>query len=658
MQAPSGNSTPVYEFGPFRLNTRRRLLESESGTAPLTAKVFDTLAFLIEHQQRTVSKDELLHHVWPDSVVEEGNLTRNISTLRRILGDSPEAHRYILTVPGEGYRFVAPVRSLPEEVATPSAGQDAQAHEVTASELQVEQSPVGRGTIHDSTRIVPAHDPHGRGGPFSMVATILAVAFIVATSVAVWMGQPGFARTDQPVQSLAVLPLENLSADPEQEYFADGITDAIIGRLSAARDLRVISRTSVMQFKNTRQTVPEIAEALDVDALVVGSVLRSGSRVRISVQLIDARSAETNLWSEIFETELGDVLLLQMNVAESIARSIELRRTARETRRVTGSRPVTPEVYEHYLRGRYALTRPQRAAVPEAMAHFEAALALDPAFAPAYTGLSRAYRELGTIFRGGSPQAEMLPKSVGAAQQALRLDPTLAEAHVMIAAARQREWQWQEADTAFRHALDLEPNNAQAHIGLAHLLVAQGRIDDGVQLARKARALDPLSAEMAANVGWTFYFARRYDEAIRECQASLDLQKDNHSGLWFLGISLNQAGRFDEAIQILERAAAISDRSPGLLGSLTNTYARAGRRDDALRTLNELERRRQTGYVPSAPFVHAYAGLGDLDQAFTWLERAHQETSNLIWQLKVAPTMDPLRADPRFSALLRRVWLE
>jgi TolB-like protein/tetratricopeptide (TPR) repeat protein len=459
------------------------------------------------------------------------------------------------------------------------------------------------------------------------------------------------------IKAIAVLPLENLSDDPEQEYFADGMTEALIARLSAVRVLRGIARTSVMQFKDTRQPVPELVKALNVDAIVVGSVLRSGGRVRITAQLIDGRHEEANLWSGIFERELRDVLALQSEVAQSIASSIEVTVTREERDRLTTARTVAPGVYESYLKGRFALTRPHISAVRDSIAHFEAAIASDPTFAPAYTGLSIAYDELGTNFHGGAPPSETRPKSLAAAERAVRLDPHLAEGHTMLASARFREWQWQEADGGFRRALDLDPNSADAHIWFALFLAARGDVQEAVSHARRGRTLDPLSAGVAARLGWVLILARQYDEAIRECRNSLELQKDNHAALWFLGQALVETSQHDEAIHTLERAAAVSNRSPGVLGSLAYVHARAGHRPDALRIVEQLTRRRDTTYVPAAAFVSAYVGLGDHEQAFIWLERAYHERSNLMWVLKVDPMLDSLRDDARFADLLRRVGL-
>jgi len=333
-----------------------------------------------DHQPRTVPKHELLRRIWPESVVEEGNLARNISTLRRILGDSPEAHQYILTVPGEGYRFVAPVRAGADaeldssggaladtEAPTdePSTRREPPAPDLPSVERQLDQSRAPAADAESNTGLTVAAAHLDRRPPFrrrhatfGITSALLTSALILAMSAAVWIASSGLPRAgSEPIRSLAVLPLENLSADPDQEYFADGITEAIIGRLSAVRGLRVISRTSVMQFKHTSRPVPQVADALNVEAVVVGSVLRSGTRVRIVAQLIDARSREKHLWTETFEREVRDVLALQTDVARSISRSIELALTVDDSGRRAEFRPIAPEVYDHYLKGRFALTR-------------------------------------------------------------------------------------------------------------------------------------------------------------------------------------------------------------------------------------------------------------------------------------------------------------
>jgi TolB-like protein/Tfp pilus assembly protein PilF len=452
---------------------------------------------------------------------------------------------------------------------------------------------------------------------------------------------------------LAVLPLKNLSGDPTQEYLADGMTEALIGRLSSIHELRVISRTSAMQFKNTPLSLPEVARTLHVDAIVEGSVMRDARRIRVHAQLIRAATDE-HFWSETYDRELRDVLALQSDVAQSIARKVEITLTGEEHARLTAARSVSPDVYESYLKGRFNKHN-SKAELERSIAYFEDAIKKDPTFASAYVGLADAYDSLGTVFVG-APPAEARQEQMSAARKALELDPTIAEAHVLLADVLQRRWQWAEAEAEYRRALDLNPSDSAAHIGFARWLLCQGRTDEAVAWAKRARELDPLG-NAGSSIGYILFEARHYDEAIRAMRAVIGVRPEDASAYWYLGFALIANDQPGEAIPVLEKALSVSDRSPGVMGVLIRAYAHAGRRSDALRILEELKKRSQAGYVPAGAFVNACLGLGDNEQAFAWMERAYQEQSNILQFLKVHPFFDPLRSDPRFAKLVRRVGL-
>jgi TolB-like protein/tetratricopeptide (TPR) repeat protein len=459
--------------------------------------------------------------------------------------------------------------------------------------------------------------------------------------------------TRSKIRSLAVLPLKNLSGDPTQEYLADGMTEALIGRLSSIHDLRVISRTSAMQFKNTPLSVPEIAKTLHIDAIVEGSVIRDAGRIRVHAQLIRAATDE-HFWSETYDRELRDVLALQSEVAQSIARKVEITLTGEEHAMLTAARSVSPDVYETYLKGRFNKNN-TKAELEQSIVYFEDAIKKDPTFAAAYVGLADAYDSLGTVFVG-APPAEARQKQMSAARKALELDPTIAEAHALLADVLQRRWQWAEAEAEYRRALDLNPSDSAAHVGFARWLLCQGRADDAVAWARRARDLDPLG-NVGTSIGYILFEARHYDETIRAMRAVVGVRPEDASAYWYLGFALIANDQPEEAIPVLEKALSVSERSPGVMGVLIRAYAHSGRRSDALRVLEELKKRSQTGYVPAGAFVNAYLGLGDNEQAFAWMERAYQEQSNILQFLKVHPFFDPLRSDPRFANLVRRVGL-
>ncbi|HEY4818450.1 MAG TPA: tetratricopeptide repeat protein [Candidatus Acidoferrum sp.] len=470
------------------------------------------------------------------------------------------------------------------------------------------------------------------------------------------------ARTGSPpinsnprIRSLAVLPLENFSGNPEQDYLSDGMTEALISRLSAIHALRVISRTSVMHFKGTRKSLPAIGKELNVDAVIEGSVLRSGDKIRISIQLIRADTDE-HLWSGTYDRELQDVLKLQSEVTYGIAHHIEVAVSGAHPGVPEAPRTVTPEVYESYLKGRFALHKNSRAGLEEAVRHFQAAVDADGTFAPAYAGLAAAYSDLGLVFYG-KPPGESRPKVLAAARKALELDPELSEARAELGDALQKDWHWAEAEAEYRQAIELSPNNAAAHGGLAQWLLCQGRTEEALASARRAQELDPQEFN-GQQVGAILFYSHRFDEALRELRTTLSVEPNDPLAAWYLGFALMGAKHYDEAITALERAASLSDHSSAVLGVLVGAYAGAGRRADALRVLSELHQRRKAGYVPPAAFLNAYLRLGDKEEAFAWLERCAEERSNIMQFLKMHPFFDPLRSDPRFATFLRRANLQ
>jgi pentatricopeptide repeat protein len=484
-----------------------------------------------------------------------------------------------------------------------------------------------------------------------VVLAILLLAGAVVGYVA-WRGRARTVAGPQ-IQSLAVLPLKNLSGDPAQEYLADGVTEAVIGKLAGISELKVTSRTSVMRFKDSKETVPEIAKALGVDAVVEGSVIREGSRIRVSVQLIRA-ATDTHLWSETYDREMRDVLTVESEVAQEIAEKVRVTVTGEEQQRLAAARAVAPEVYESYLKGRYAYNLGTgRAAIEQSIAYLEEAIAKDPTFAPAYVGLAEAYTRLGTVFAGGPP-GETRPKVIAAARKALELDPNLADAHTILANTLQQEWQWAEAEKEYRRALELNPNDGQTNAEYALWLSDQGRTDEAVERVKRARELDPVDVS-GATVGWVLFQAHRFDEAVREARGAVDVAPGNANALLFYGFALLGKEDAEEAIKVLEKADALAKGSPAVEGILVRAYAHAGRRDDALRLLEEMKRRRESGYFPAAAFVNAYLGLGDREQAFVWLEQAYKERSNILQFVKTHPFFDPIRSDARFVDLERRI---
>jgi TolB-like protein/DNA-binding winged helix-turn-helix (wHTH) protein/Flp pilus assembly protein TadD len=635
-----------FSFDEFEVDLRSGELWERGNRLRLQDQPFQVLRALLERRGEIVTRDELKQTLWPaDTFVDfDDGLNTAVSKIRDVLGDSAEKPRYIETIPRRGYRFMGSLSDLRPDRLSPPVEE--------SNDCPVQES---SRSYPSASVVLPAPKPL-LSIRWRVLLTAAAVLALFSTALVLYRGRSAKGTSHPRIKSLAVLPLKNLSADPTQEYLADGMTEALIGRLAGIHDLRVISRTSVMQYKDTKEALPEIAKTLGVDAIVEGSVIRDGNRIRVHAQLIRAATDE-HFWSEAYDRELRDVLTLQSDVAQSIAQKVEVTITGEERARLTAARPIAPEVYESYLKGRSILDKTySRSGLEESIGYFEEATKRDPTFAPAYVGLADAYDRLGTIFIG-TPPSEVRPKVVNAARKALELDPELAEAHVLLADIYQQQWHWSDAQAEYKRALDLKPNDAAAHVGFAHWLLCQGRTQEAVTWTERGRELDPIEVS-GTTIGQTLFFAHRYDEATHELRSVLAVQGDSASALWYLGYSLIAKGQPDDAIPVLEKAVSITNRSSGVIGVLIRAYAHAGRRKDALCLLDELKQRRQKGYVPAGAFVNAYLGLEDREQAFAWLEHAYQEQSNILQFLRVHPHFDPVRDDPRFKDLLHRVGLD
>jgi serine/threonine-protein kinase len=453
------------------------------------------------------------------------------------------------------------------------------------------------------------------------------------------------------ITSLAVLPLENLTHEPEQEYFADGMTDALITDLSKIGALKVISRTSSMRYKGSDKPLPEIARELGVDGIVEGSVLRAGDQVRITAQLIHARTDE-HVWSRSYDRSLSNILSLQSEVARAIAEEIEVSLTPQEEARLAGTRPVDPASHEAYLKGRYHWNKRTPEGLKRGFQYFEQAIEENPTNALAYAGLADSY-----ALHWSLPAREAARKEKAAALRALEIDDTLAEAHISLADAKDKEWDWLGADREYKRALELNPNYATAHHWYSIHLNTRGKHQQAVAEARRALELDPLSVIIQANLGGRLYYARRYDEALEQCGNALEMDPDFVIAHVCLGYVYLQQARFGEAVEELQTAVELSERGPPQLGELGHAYAVSGNRSKAMKILAELTRLSQRMYVPPYHIATIHVGLGEKKQAFKWLERSYQELDIWLPFLKTDPRYDSLRSDPRAQDLLRRVGL-
>ena len=476
----------------------------------------------------------------------------------------------------------------------------------------------------------------------------VALAVLAAMVIFSWTRSNGHGTPV--IGAIAVLPLENMSHDQEQEYFVDGMTDELITDLARIRGIRVISRTSVMPYKGTRKSLHQIARELHVDAIVEGSVMRDGNHLRVTAQLIYAPT-DTHVWAESYQRDLRDVLAVQDEVAHAIASEINVKLTAPEEERLAQAHSSNFAAHDAYLKGRYHLQQGTEDQMRQAKAYFEEATRLDPGYAPAYAGLADYYY----LTNESSPQAAM-PKANEYVQKALALDDRLADAHATLASIKfYGDWDWLGADKEFRRAIELRPSYAEAHQIYASFLAEMGRHDQALAEIRVAQELDPFSPTTILNAGWVLYYAREYDRAIEQCRKALNLDARSLSARDCLGSAHLAMAAFDQAIAEYTSVVASSGNDPLRLAGLGCAYALAGRKSQARKILAELNEAAKSHYVPSYFLSMVHASLGDKDEAFKWLEKAYEQHDSYLVRLKVEPGMDPLRSDPRLTKLLYRM---
>ena len=611
----------LYQFGPFCLDPVKRRLLRDGELVKLTPKAFETLLALVEQRGKTIEKDELLNKVWAGTAVEENNLNQSITALRKSLGDSREKSEYIATIPGVGYRFVAEVRELEDPAG------------VESKPIYTERRPMFRYAL--------------------LIVVPLALAVVGYALFTRGKSSPAGPA----VSSIMVLPLDNLSGDAGEEYFADGVTDALIGDLAKLPGLQVISRTSSMHYKGTKKSLPEIAREIKVDAVVEGSVQRSGDRVVIRAQLIHA-ATDHHLWVQTYERPMRDVLDLQSEIAQTIARQVQIRMTPADQARLTTRHPVSPKAFDEYLQGRFLYwNKRTEENLNKAIAHFQSAIREDPNYALAHAGLADCYNALGVVQVGALPPLEGRRLAEENATRALALDPSLAEAYTALAYVKHYNWNWNAAEQDFKRAIELNPSYANAHNFYASFLMSRGRVEESIAASNRARELDPFSLSISAQRGFLLENARRYDEAIEQLRSVIAMDPNHYQAHWFLGHTYAANKQYEQAITAAQKAVDLSQRAPGALGMLGLAYALGNKKDEANKILNELLELNKRRYVTPAAFANLYIGLGNKDQAFVWLEKAFAERSNYLAYLKVFPILDPLRSDPRFADLVQRVGL-
>jgi TolB-like protein/DNA-binding winged helix-turn-helix (wHTH) protein/Tfp pilus assembly protein PilF len=630
----------VIRFGVFEADSRSGELRKQGRQVKLQEQPFQILTLLLARPGDLVTREELREKLWPaDTFVDfEHGLNKAISKLREALGDDRGTPRYIETLPRRGYRFIAPV-SIANTLSGPSESQTAPA---THPDLPVTGSPLR------PRRMTPAM--------VLLLGVLVVLVSVLGYRLARKHPRTAAAALAAPIRSLAVLPLQNLSGDKDQEYFADGMTDELITDLGQMSALRVISRTSVMHYKQTSKTLPEIGRELGADVIVEGTVFRSGNRVRITAQLVDTRT-DRHLWAHAYERDLRDVITMQDEVARDIADEVRVQLTPQERARLTAPHPVNPAAHEAYLKGRYYWNQFTADGLKKSLPLFQKAIEKDPNYALGYSGLadyySMSYVRFGTLSRN-----EACPNGEAAALKAVELDGSLAEGHQSLAALRLYcDWDWRGAESELKRAIQLNPNYAEAHRVYAVLLVFLGNTDEAVVEMQRAVENDPMSADITQVFGWVYYVARHYDQAIRQYQKAAEMGANRPEPFWGLGIVQVQRGQFTLAIGDYRKAVEFSRGAPWTLSYLGYAYASAGMRPEARAILRQLGGMSKPCSVCSLARALTWARLGDKQQAFAWLEQSYQAHEWVLIGLKSEPEFDGLRSDPRFQDLVRRIGL-
>ena len=629
-------------FGIFEADLQTGELKKRGARVRLQEQPFQVLAVLLARPGELVTREELQSKLWTaDTFVDfDHGLNKAINKIREALGDSAESPRFVETVARRGYRFIADVAVVdlepgPPETQAPFTGGDRLVADDREPQEVAEQS-----------------SPRGRGWQ----RTLTIAGWGLALTSVILVGWLLRSRAQSPtIRSVAVLPLENLSGDASQEYFADGMTEQLIATLGQISALRVISRTSVMGYKGARKPLPQIARELNVDAVIEGSIMRSGGRVRITAQLIDA-AVDKHLWAQSYDGDVRDTLALQSRVARAIADEIRVNVQPKEQAALKNVRAVDPDAYEAYLKGRYFWNKRTADGLNKAKAYFDEAVAKAPDYPQAYSGLADTYALLGDWQYGVMAAGDALPAAKAAAIKAIELDNTLGEAHTSLGFVLSGfDWDWASAEKEFRRAIDLNPGYATGHHWYAWHLSLMGRHAEAIAEMRKARSLDPLSLIINSDLAEILLIAHFFDESVQQSHATIDMDPDFALAHNQLAEAYLQKHMRDDAIAEFQKAVRLSGDSPICAANLARAYASSGRTAEAGQLLTGLQRRSNPAYSNAAEIAMVFAALGDKAQAMAWLERGYNERFNPGVLLR--PGFDSLRADSRFRELVHRVGL-
>jgi TolB-like protein/DNA-binding winged helix-turn-helix (wHTH) protein/Flp pilus assembly protein TadD len=621
MPSPTPIADPI-RFGVFQLDLKTRELHKAGVKVKLQDQPFRVLAMLVEHAGQVVTREELQQKIWPTDVYVtfDQGLNNAIKKVRDALGDSADNPRFVETVARHGYRFVAPVSTLSGSFSERRPRFDLLALRRTA------------------------------------LIGLIAACLLVALGYWAWHRPAIGDRRSSERAVLAVLPFDNLSQDPDQEFFSDGLTEEMIAQLGKLNPklLNVIARGSVVRYKGSSLTANQIGRELDANYLLQGSVRRESGRVRITVQLIQVRD-QTDLWTESYDRELKDILALQDSVARTIADQIRITLTAEQQTRLATPRVIDPEAYEAYLKGRYYWNKRSVDAMQKASIYFQKAINRDPGYGAAYSGLADC--NSGLTWHGFTSPARSLPRAEAAARKAIEIDPQSAEAHASLALVLHHRWDWERAEAEFKRALQLDPQYANAHHWYGDYLSVRGRHDEALVEARQALKLDPLNLMINTWAALRYYLARDYAAATEQARNAVELDPNFAAAHLLLGEAYVQTGRRNEGLAELQAAAALSGNSPLYLAQVAVANAADGRRSEALRIVAQLQNISRERYVSPYGLAQVYAVLSDKEQTFKWLQTAYDDRAVWMSYLAVDPVFDRFRSDQRFQDLLRHVGL-
>jgi DNA-binding winged helix-turn-helix (wHTH) protein/TolB-like protein/Flp pilus assembly protein TadD len=639
----AAQTADFYEFGRFRLKSDERVLLREEELVPLTPKAFDILLTLLENDGRIVPKDDLMKKVWPNTFVEEGNLTQNVSLLRKALGESANGPQFIETVPRRGYRFVAPV----SKISGTSAGhlneiQNKHLLPGAPASLPPESSPASRkweleprnSKLETISRRVPA------------VALTLAAILAAVVGIAYLSGRDKAGASTAAIQSIAVLPFVDDSPDAEAEFLDDEIAESLVNSLTKLPKLRVVPRSVMVSYKGRNVDPRKVGQELNVRAVVTGRVHRHGDTISIQADLIVLDSV-SQIWGQQYVRRLSDILLVQEEISRDIFENLRLKLNVDEQKQL--------EAYRLYLKGRNAWNKRTPEGLQQGIDYFQQAINTDPNYAAAYAGLADCYNM--QVIYGVHQPKDGFPKAKEAAVKALEMDETLAEAHTSLAFIKFR-WDRDrvEAEREFQLAIKHKSTYAPAHQWYSSYLVALERFDEAIAEAKRTQELEPLSFIASSHLGWILYLSGRNDEAIATCRKILNLDPNFFPARRYLGLAYEQKGMYSQAIDEFQKGMKLSG-SPLMLALLGHAYAASGKTAEARQVLTDLHELETRRYVSPYTVAAIHTGLGERDQAFKWLERAYEERDVWLMNLKVDPVFAKLHSDKRFQDLLTRAGL-